>query len=88
MANDTVKTAPQPEPPSNDRIADELFIRKRIKRTGGFVKGIDQSEQKAASAVMKKWDRKPEDGWDESIVVKNFDNVPHAVNQKSVKSIQ
>ena len=76
-----------------ERIDDERFIRVRVKRIGGFVKGLSKEGQDKVIERMAKYNREPKDGWDMTIHIPGFDNASHAHNQhalfeKPVKMIQ
>ena len=67
-----------------ERMEDERFIRVRVKRIGGFVKGLADYGKELARERMKKYGRTEKDGWDMSIHIPGFDNCSHVHNQKAL----
>lgn len=54
----------------------------RVKRMGGFVKGLNKAGQEKATALMAKYDTTPADGWKKKPYIPRFDNASHSTNQK------
>lgn len=70
---------------------DWYYICTRVKRTGGFVKGLVGEDTEKGKEVrervrtlMAKYGTKPEEGWKKKPHVPRLDNASHAQNQKKL----
>ncbi len=75
---------PEDKKTHREKIEDERFIRGRVRRIGGFVRGISDREKAAAVERLAKYGRTVEAGWDNSIYIEGYDNCSHAKNHEDL----
>lgn len=56
----------------NDAACVEREIRRYIKKPGGYRKDLPEPQKERADYLLGLANRKPEDGWDESILLHGF----------------